>query len=68
MLPTLQVASPLLYSASRHEGEGPAVAPSAGRGHILFDALTQFMKSSALKAMDEIVGFVDFKKEDSSLF
>lgn len=44
------------WSASKHEGEGPREL--AGRGHILFDALTQFMKSSALKQMDEIVGFV----------
>ncbi|XP_033629321.1 uncharacterized protein LOC117291613 [Asterias rubens] len=41
--------------ASKHEGEGPREL--AGRGHILFDALTQFMKSSALKQMDEIVGY-----------
>ncbi|XP_022102020.1 uncharacterized protein LOC110985355 [Acanthaster planci] len=47
--------------ASRHEGEGPRKIPAAGRGHILFDALTQFMKSSALKAMDEIVGYYKSK-------
>ncbi|XP_071941497.1 uncharacterized protein [Antedon mediterranea] len=29
----------------------------SGREHLLFDALTQFMKKSALKQMDELVGY-----------
>ncbi|XP_038071507.1 uncharacterized protein LOC119740312 [Patiria miniata] len=43
--------------ASKHEEGSVLGSPAAGRGHILFDALTQFMRSSALKAMDEIVGY-----------
>ncbi|XP_033113994.1 uncharacterized protein LOC117114435 [Anneissia japonica] len=39
--------------ASQHE---QLPVEDSGREHVLFDALTQFMKKSALKQMDELVG------------
>ncbi|XP_072046796.1 uncharacterized protein [Amphiura filiformis] len=49
--------------AAKHEGDVCASLPKGveGREMILFDALTKFMRTSALKQMDEIVGYYNTK-------
>ncbi|KAJ8019644.1 Caltractin [Holothuria leucospilota] len=47
--------------AAKHEDGGKREPTSEGRETVLFDALTQFMKTSALKQMDEIVGYYNTK-------